>query len=156
VLGLSYLAPLLDRLFIAVPKTLGLRESLQMTIAAQLAAVPLIIVLFGQFSLVAPFANVLVAPFIPLAMLFGFLGTVLSYVSFPFGLLIAFIGWGALEIIILITQFFAELPYALLSTPDVSRWFVWLYYLLFIAAISSPLVHKYTRPFVLRRLHDMP
>jgi len=62
VLGLAYLAPLLDRVFASVPHTLGLRESLQMTIAAQLAAVPLIVILFGQFSLVAPLANVLVVP----------------------------------------------------------------------------------------------
>ena len=125
VLGLSYLAPFLDRLFVHVPHTLALRESLQMTIAAQLAAVPLIVVLFSQFSLVAPLANVLVAPFIPLAMLFGFLGVLVSYASFPFGLFIAYLGWGALEVIIRITQFFADLPYALFHVGDSASRFVW-------------------------------
>lgn len=135
VLGLSYLAPFLDRLFAFVPHTLGLRESLQMTIAAQLAAVPLIVILFGQFSLVAPLANVLVAPFIPLAMLFGFLGTVISFFSFPLGLFVAYLGWGALEFIIRITQFFAEVPYALLETGSVHDAFVWGYYVVLIVGV---------------------
>jgi competence protein ComEC len=135
VLGLSYLAPFLERLFSAVPHTLGLRESLQMTIAAQLMAVPLIVVLFGHFSLIAPVANIFVAPFIPLAMLFGFLGTMISFASFPLGLFIAYLGWGCLQLIILLTQFFATVPYALLETGDIGVSIVWAYYVLLLFGV---------------------
>jgi competence protein ComEC len=128
VIGLCYLAPLLDRVFAFVPQTFGLRESLQMTVAAQLAAVPLVVILFGQFSLVAPLANVLVAPLIPLAMFFGFLGTAAGFFSEFLGLFIAYPGWGALELIILITQFFAELPYAMLEVAKVPHWILGAYY----------------------------
>lgn len=135
VLGLSYLAPLLDKVFACVPQTLGLRESLQMTIAAQLTAVPLVVVIFGHFSLISPVANVFVAPFIPLAMLFGFLGTVISFISFPFGLLIAYIGWGCLELIIRITRFFADVPYALLETESVHHMYVYGYYVFLLLSV---------------------
>ena len=86
-----------------------------MTIAAQITAVPLIIILFGQFSLVAPLANILVAPFIPIAMLFGFLGALVGFLSEPMGLLVAYFGWGALEAVIRIAEFLAKLPYASIS-----------------------------------------
>lgn len=137
VLGLSYLAPFLDRIFACVPKVLGLRESLQMTVAAQLAAVPLIVVLFSHFSIIAPLANIVVAPFIPLAMLFGFAGTVVSFFFEPLGLLIAYLGWGALEVIIRATKFFAEVPHALVSTGDLSNWFVYGYYAALIIFLVS-------------------
>ena len=115
VFGLSFLAPFLERFFKPIPNILGLRESLQMTIAAQITAVPLIIILFGQFSLVAPLANILVAPFIPIAMLFGFLGALVGFLSEPMGLLVAYFGWGALEAVIRIAEFLAKLPYASIS-----------------------------------------
>lgn len=142
VLGLSYLAPFLEKIFACVPKILGLRESLQMTVAAQLAAVPLIVVLFSHFSVIAPIANVVVAPFIPLAMLFGFAGAVVSFFFEPLGLLIAYLGWGALEVIICATKFFAEVPHALISTGNISNWFVWGYYLVLIVVLALPWTRK--------------
>lgn len=117
VLGLTEMAPLLERWFRRIPAMLGVREALQMTCAAQLAAVPLIIQLFGRFSLVAPFANVLVAPVIPLAMLFGFAGTVLSFIAFFPGQMIAYAGWGCLEWIVQIARVLADVPYASVDMP---------------------------------------
>jgi competence protein ComEC len=156
VLGLNFLAPQLDRWCASIPHTFGLRESLQMTIAAQLAAVPLIVVLFGQFSLVAPVANVLVAPFIPLAMLFGFLAVCISFVSFPLGQFVAFLGWAALEFIIMIAQHLAALPFALLSVTQAAHWMVWGYYSVLIILLFLPLIHKHTGSLFLWRTQQMP
>ena len=105
VLGLVELAPLLERWLAKVPEVLGIRDALQMTIAAQISTAPLIVLLFGRVSLISPIANVLVAPFIPLAMLFGFLGTVVSFFWFFGGQLLAYIGWGCLTWIIFIAQY---------------------------------------------------
>ncbi|MDA1208740.1 MAG: ComEC/Rec2 family competence protein [bacterium] len=120
VIGLMELAPLLDKLFSWVPKTLGIREALQMTMAAQLSAVPLIIVLFGRLSLIAPIANMLVAPAIPLAMLFGFLATTVSFVSFPFGQLLAYFGWGCLQWILFFATELANIPLSSIETKGIS------------------------------------
>jgi competence protein ComEC len=46
-----------------------LREPVALTIAAQLATLPIILITFGRLSLVAPLANVLVVPLVPLVML---------------------------------------------------------------------------------------
>jgi competence protein ComEC len=137
VIGLIEIAPLLDTLFSRVPQILGIREALQMTVAAQLSAVPLIVFLFGRLSLIAPVANLAVAPFIPLAMLFGFVGTLLSFLWFPLGQLVAYIGWGCLEWIVLMANTLANLPMASIDTGNMRIYSIVLYYSL----LSLPLVH---------------
>lgn len=140
VVGLTELSPLLDRWFSWAPTTLGIRESLQMTIAAQLAAVPLIVTLFGRLSLIAPIANMLVAPLLPLAMLFGFLGTTMSMVWFPLGQLCAFIGWGCLEWVLFVTKICSKAP---LASVDITMGPLDLaiYYILLLAYVY----HTYKR-----------
>lgn len=128
VLGLVELGPLLDRFFARVPTVLAMRESLQMTVAAQLSAVPLIVLLFGRLSLIAPIANVLTAPFIPAAMLLGFAGTVISMIWFPAGQLIAFAGWACLEWIILCAETLSMLPMASVDTPLLDAKMIVAYY----------------------------
>ena len=112
VIGITEFSPLLDRLLKNVPRAFAIRESLQMTIAAQIATAPLIVLLFGRLSLIAPLTNVLVAPVIPLAMLLGTLAVCVSTVSFPLGQLIAYLAWACLEWIILIARMGAALPLA--------------------------------------------
>jgi len=128
VLGVVFIGPLVEPYIKAVPKSFSLREALQMTIAAQLTAVPLIVILFGHFSVVAPPANVLVAFFIPLGMLFGFLGTIISFISFGLGQAVSFLGWGMLQIIIFVAESLSNVPYALLKV-NVSLWWILFYYL---------------------------
>ena len=48
-----------------------IREPVGLTLAAQITTLPVILVNFERLSLVAPLANVLVVPFVPLAMLFS-------------------------------------------------------------------------------------
>jgi competence protein ComEC len=48
-----------------------IREPVALTLAAQLTTLPVILVNFERLSLVAPIANVLVVPFVPVAMLFS-------------------------------------------------------------------------------------
>jgi competence protein ComEC len=112
VIGLIELAPLLNKLFKRVPHVLAIRESMQMTVAAQIAAAPVIALLFDRLSLIAPLANLLIAPVLPLAMLFGALGTLISFVSLPLGLLIMYGGWTCLQWIIWIAKLCAALPFA--------------------------------------------
>lgn len=65
-----------------------LREGLLITLAAQVFTTPLILYYFGRFSIIAPIANILFLPMIPLIMLVSFLALIISFVSpllaFPF------------------------------------------------------------------------
>lgn len=82
LLGLIYLQPPLAYLLnkISISKLKWLVEILAATLAAQLATIPITLYNFGQVSLIAPLANVLVVGFIPLltvAALGGLLITML-------------------------------------------------------------------------------
>lgn len=112
IIGLAVFSEPLTRILKRVPETLGLRESLVATLSAQIATLPIIVYTFGRLSLIAPVTNLLAAPLIPIAMLLGFVSVIVSYISFPLGQLIGYLGWGCLELILLIAKVFAEIPFA--------------------------------------------
>lgn len=102
-LGLLLFAPLLDS---RIPLKPGFfKEALTLTLSAQITTTPFISFYFGRLSLISPFSNVLIAPFIPFAMLFSALSMV---ADFPFSLLASFF----LKVIIGGTHKLAKLPFA--------------------------------------------
>lgn len=102
--GLLVFVPVLERGFKwAVPDwAASFKEAFLLTLAAQLTTLPLMLYHFGQLSWVTPFANVLVAPFLPLAMLCSFLGLLIPWFSAP--------AWVALFIIERVALIGAALP----------------------------------------------
>jgi competence protein ComEC len=109
-LGIVYFVPLLESLTKNWPQVFGIKIIILTTISAIIATLPIILFNFGTFSLIAPLANVLVLPFIPAAMLFGFL----SILPF-FGQGFAFIANWILVYILKIIEILANLPYSYLS-----------------------------------------
>ena len=98
-----------------------IREPVALTLAAQLTTLPVILVNFERLSLVAPIANVLVVPFVPLAMLSGAVAAVtgMLMVAVPAPLigdaLVWFAGgvaWLVLRVIIVLGSMVASVPYA--------------------------------------------
>ena len=65
---------------------LGFKDAFLMTLFAQIFTLPVVLLKFDYLSLVSPFANVLVAPFLPVLMLLGCLLLV-------FGVLFPYFGW---------------------------------------------------------------
>ncbi len=130
VLGLVYIAPFFEKWFEKIPQTLGLREALMMTLAAQVTAVPIILLNFERLSLIAPLANILVAPFIPLAMLFGFIAVLISFLSLNLSLFFGFFAYIFLEIILIVAKFLAKVPWASVEVENISVFIVVFYYLL--------------------------
>ena len=55
-----------------------IREPVALTLAAQLTTLPVVLLNFERLSLVAPLANVLVVPFVPVAMLFSALASLVG------------------------------------------------------------------------------
>jgi competence protein ComEC len=70
---LAWATPLRDRLDRAAGgRAPGwLLETLALSLAAQLATLPVVLATFGRLSLVSPFANLLIAPLVPPAMALG-------------------------------------------------------------------------------------
>lgn len=135
VLGLMFVAPVLEswRWTQKIPNKFAIRESLLMTMSAQVTAVPLIVFYFSRLSLVAPLANILVAPAIPLAMLLGFIAVVIAFVFLPAGLLIGFGAYALLSYILWVAQWGAKLPLASVEVGWFSIGFAVLYYVFLVA-----------------------
>ena len=98
-----------------------IREPVALTLAAQLTTLPVILVNFERLSLVAPIANVLVVPFVPIAMLFSALVSVvgvlngsvhLPVVSDVLAWLTGGAAWLVLRVIVWLGTTVASVPHA--------------------------------------------
>jgi competence protein ComEC len=101
-LGLLVFAPMLEHV---LPGKALIWEALRLTLAAQLATFPLLCFAIGRISLIAPLANMLVAPLIPLGM--GFAAAALVLGPIP-----ALLGMVFLKSITWIAMLLAALPWA--------------------------------------------
>jgi len=135
-LGLVYVSPYFEKLLKLLPNTLAIRESLSLTLSAQVTAVPIILSSFGRLSLVAPLANLLVAPAIPASMLFGFLASASYLVSSALGQLLSYIAWLSLEYIIQVTKLCARIPSASVELREIGKEWLVGYYILLTALLA--------------------
>ena len=135
VLGLIYVAPLFDKYAEKLPKAFGMREAIQMTLSAQVMALPIIIFNFERLSIIAPIANLLVIFAIPPAMMFGFVAVILSFVFTPLSLICGYITWGILTYIIKVIELMAIVPYASVNIAGTKVWMIFGYYGLLIGSL---------------------
>ncbi|HUF06129.1 MAG TPA: ComEC/Rec2 family competence protein, partial [Candidatus Binatia bacterium] len=101
-----------------------IREPVALTMAAQLTTLPVILVNFERLSLVAPIANVLVVPFVPVAMLFSAVAAVAGIltaivepplVGTAVGWFAGGAAWIVLRTIIVLGSTIASVPHAALD-----------------------------------------
>ena len=86
--GVIMLAPLLHSYFFGIKSRARFRQILIETLSAQIMTLPLLMMSFGVISNVALIANMLILPFVPLAMLLTFMSGVMVFVPM-IGVLIA-------------------------------------------------------------------
>ena len=109
VLGLIYLYPLINQRSDKIPGFGGLKEILFMTLSAQIAVAPLLVYYFGGLSPISLPTNVLILPFIPAAMLFGFLAGIGGMIFAPLGQIIGYAAWAVTTYQIEIVKVFSGL-----------------------------------------------
>lgn len=115
VLGLIYAYPLLESKIKKVPEIWVLKENLLMTVAAQILVFPLVIYYFHQFSVVSLPANILVLPFMPLIMFFGFITGIGGMIFVPLGRAIGLFAWGLGAYQLEVIKWFSSLPFAAIN-----------------------------------------
>lgn len=99
-LGLVYFSPTMSKLLKWLPNPLNIRELLATTLSAIAFTSPLILWQFGRLSIIAPLANLLVLPSIPMLMLLGFMAVTLGLIWLPLGQLAAWPVWLGLSYIL--------------------------------------------------------
>jgi competence protein ComEC len=104
------------------------REALTATLAAQILALPLILYQFGNLSVIAPVANVIMLPLVPSAMLFGAIALVGGLLWLPLGQWLALLAYLFLAWLTEGARLFASLPYAAVQLPPFPLWVLLGYY----------------------------
>ena len=128
-IGLIFLSPIFENHFEKWPSVFGVKESLVSTMSAIILTAPLILYTFGRVSLVAPVANILILPVIPLAMAFGFVAVILGLINLGAGQIFGWLVWLVLSYIIKVVEFLSKISWASLDIGRINWSVLVLFYL---------------------------
>ncbi len=103
-------------------------EALTATLAAQVLTLPLILYAFGNLSIIAPVANIIIVPVIPYAMLFGTLALLGGLIWLPLGQLLGWLLWLPLTWIATGVQILSQPSWAAVAIPPFPLWVLGGYY----------------------------
>ncbi len=137
VLGIVYLKPAICQ-FLKFSEEQGLflwRDIFLTTVAAQLSVAPILIIYFGNFSLISFLSNLLILMFIPLTMAVGFFIGALGFVSYYLSLIFGWFVNILLTYEIFIINFFGNLKVNILEFQSMNPAMAIFYYLALIIFI---------------------
>lgn len=106
----------------------AIREALGATLAAQVLTLPLMLYHFGNLSLIAPLANIVIVPVVPFAMLFGGCALLGGLVWLPLGQWLALGAWLPLSWINSVATLLAEPAWAVVRLPAFPLWLLIVMY----------------------------
>lgn len=139
--GVLIIAPLVLFLFGNWGKNI-LLAILAETLAAQLVTAPYIAYIFGRISVISPIANLLVIPFIPLAMLLVFMTGVVGMVSPTLALWVAVPARILMSFTVWVVESLAKIPWAQ-SALELQWWqMIAVYGVLLVATLASWLLYR--------------
>ena len=98
------------------------------TLAAQILALPIILYQFGNLSLIAPLANILLVPVVPYTMLLGTVALVGGLIWLPLGQWLALVVWLPLSWLTEGARLLAQVPWAAVQLPPFQLWLLLGYY----------------------------
>ncbi len=138
VLGIYFLTPIFKKVFKKIPnfKFLPIRSYLAVSLGAQIMVLPLIIYYFGNLSLIAPIANVLVLSIIPIVMIAGFIFVIFSLAFYSLSSLLSLPVFFLLTYILLIVELL-QVPYLSFIFRSFPLFLVLIMYLIIILFICK-------------------
>ena len=119
-LGVFYGPPFFKRWLKFIPDWWQIREIISITLGAILFTSPWLAYSFGQWSLVALPANLLVVPLVSLTMFLGFMTIVLGWFNLPLAWLPAFFTHWLLWWNLKVASFFSPLPWSIITVKNFS------------------------------------
>lgn len=119
---------------LSVAATLGLlvikpKSELGVTLAAQIATLPILVVTFARVSLVSPLTNVLIAPLVPVIMAGGGMVAIAGSVWIGLAQAIGWLVWVPATVFVKIVEVTARVPWAQVPIEGLPWWWAIGYYL---------------------------
>ncbi|MBD3282223.1 MAG: DUF4131 domain-containing protein [Candidatus Portnoybacteria bacterium] len=138
VFGIIYIMPLIKNWFKKVFKKerLGLiLELIAVTLAAQIATLPLLLYSFGRVSIVSPLVNVLIVPILPYVMILGLAFNLASITWLFLGKILAWPLYFLLTYISRLVEQVSKIPFASYEVNWFEWWLIPMYYLVLLLLI---------------------
>jgi competence protein ComEC len=131
MMGLFWFAPLIKNWLLKKSngKWQEFIEVLSATIAAQIFTFPILIFNFGYVSIVSLLSNLLITPLMPFLMAFGLIFPIIGLIFSKLGWLLSFFDGVLTKGLLLIVDWSASVPFAILSF-QINAWLVGLMYLI--------------------------
>jgi competence protein ComEC len=95
---------------------------LSTTVAAILATLPVMLLRFGQVSIIAPIANMLVLWLIAPLMVLGAVIVGLGLISLPLAQVVAWIAWPCLDLFVTLVRFTGSWSHASMTVGGLNWW----------------------------------
>ncbi len=129
ILGIIYLLPFFQNLFRKIPNIFQFRNILAMTLSAQVFTLPILVYNFGYISLVSPLTNILIVPFLPFIVGFGFLFAFVGIIWQSLSWILSFPCWLLLTYLMKIVNFFSQ-PWAIKTFENIHWFWLIIFYLI--------------------------
>ncbi len=126
------LAPRMEKYFMWVTPSFGLRDIASVTFSAYIFVLPFILYKMGNLSLVALPANILVLPFIPFTMMLGFLTGFVGLFWYGFSIPLGFVSYLFLHYELQVIKYLSDFSFASFSIPNFPLFLTLLIYIYFI------------------------
>lgn len=131
--GVMIVAPLLQSYFFGDAKPGIVRQVLGETVAAHIVTIPIVVPAFGYVSNIAIFANLLIVPLVPLAMLLTFIVGITALVYPPIVEFVALPALWLLQYMTFTAQSLSGLSWAT-TTLETTWWMITIYIVLLVGA----------------------
>lgn len=131
-IAILFYTPRIEKYFYFLPKDFKIRELVASTTAVYIFVLPYILYKMGSFSLVAILVNIIILPFVPYAMFFGFISGLLGFASYFLSIPFGAVAHQILHFQIWVVEYFANLPFGFYIIPNFPLWLTILIYVYFV------------------------
>jgi predicted membrane metal-binding protein len=148
-LGIVLLTPFFQRLLAPIehlPFGHFITEIIAITLAAQVATLPIFAVTFETISFIAPIANMLTVPLLSTLIFLGVLISATGLLLLPLALLCGWVTYPLLWYMTKIVTWCTNIPGAYISVGTISSSLAWGYYLLLTIGVSIVLNKRIAEP----------
>jgi len=125
--GILFIYPLIRGRIFRLP--LG-GDELKVTLAAQIATLPVLLASFGRVSALSPFINALVLPLVPLIMGLGAVMVAVGWLIMPLARIFAWLAWLPLTYLVKIINWFGRFSALALRVGELNIVWIASYYLI--------------------------
>src|SRR5947209_5706910 len=144
-LGIVMLTPILQKVLKSIerlPFGHVIAEMSAVTIAAQVATLPIVAISFKEISFIAPIANILTVPLLGIIIFLGVLICVTGIFLAPLGILFGWVAWPVLWYVDKIVTACSLLPGAFINVSNVNTGLAWGYYALLCLVVVT-IIYKW-------------